>query len=205
MSKKILLAIMFLTAFVTVFCYSYIILTNEGKDLSDIPVSIPPRSASRIAPFEYKAKFISFEELIQLWNEKGIVLYLPTQLPKDLKPVGVWVEKDDDCVGSLAIFIYSKEGRDTIATAELVIEVFPTGGMPFTPQSSTERFDKINEWQVYINEKAPVGWKDYHDLYGSYVIVLDVYIEPLNYIIRGSPILSMDDMITLVESIKITK
>jgi len=156
--------------------------------------------ASEPAPFEYKASFVGIEEIASAWDKKGLILYLPTSLPEGYKLETIYAEKSGDNIGSLAIAVYSNSMDRKIATAELTIEIFPSQGNPFT--SSRGYIEKIQEWDVYIDVNAPVGWEDYNEKYGETAILFNLNIEGLNYLYRGAPNLSVEEMKVIVASMK---
>lgn len=158
------------------------------------------------APFEDKASKVSFEEVIKSWSEQGIELYLPKSLPEGLKPTCVWVETNSEGkMGAIALFIYDSQGKENISTAELVIEVTHRITIPFKSETAKGTFTKINNWDVYIDEDAPVAWKEYHDMYKTTSsIIIDVQIGQLNYWFRASPTLQLAEIIEMIENMEKT-
>ncbi|MBS7630766.1 hypothetical protein KEJ47_04200 [Candidatus Bathyarchaeota archaeon] len=164
----------------------------------------PPRYGP--LPFDRFANKTSFEVVIKAWSSRGLDIYLPTWLPNGLKPVAVWVVIRDGEVGSLAIFCYSREGRDKIDTAELTIEVSTMEGLSFNKSETGEGVvTKIRGWDAYINEKAPVFHEEYQKLYGPYAKLIEVNIGRLNYLFSGAPPITTDDIVKIVESMEPTK
>jgi len=75
--------------------------------------------------------------VVRAWSERGIILYLPTWLPRNLKPTAVLVVmRENSEVGNLAIFWYSSKERYKIEIAELILEVSPMPDLPFNPEIS---------------------------------------------------------------------
>ncbi len=148
----------------------------------------------------------SFEVVAKAWRERNITLYLPTWLPHGLKPTAAWVVIRDGGAGSLAILLFSSVGIDRIATAELAIEVSPMGGIPYPPNITKGYFTTIKGWRAYINEKTPMGWPEYKELYGvDYSRQVVVQMGALTYDFSGAPFLTIEDMIKIVESMEPAK
>ena len=156
--------------------------------------------ASEPAPFEYKASPVSVDELASAWSKKGLTLYLPTSIPEGYKLETIYAEKSGDNIGSLAIAVYSNSGDRKIASAELTIEIFPSQENTFT--TSGGDVERIQGYDAYIDAAAPVGWKEYNEKYGETAILLNLDIEGLNYLYRGAPTLSVEEMKTLAASMK---
>jgi len=164
--------------------------------------SYPDELAFEPAPFEAGAIKVSLEQLERTLSEREFALYVPTWLPNGLKLVGIWAIGKDNEMGNLAVFLYSSEGRDKVATAEVAFEVSPMESIPFDPSNSKGTFITINGWEAYYDEHAPVFWEEYREIYGPDSLLVNVQIGLLNYNFRGEPSLTMDEMSRIIESMK---
>ena len=113
---------------------------------------------------------------------------------------GILAIGKDAEIGNLAVFLYTSKERDKVATAEVAIGVSPMEGIPYDPANSRGTFTTINGWAAYYNERAPVYWPEYQEIYGPTALLVNVQIGALNYNFRGEPSLSLDDMVKIIES-----
>lgn len=154
-------------------------------------------------PAPFPGVKVPFEVVVRSWSIRNVTLFLPTFLPNGLKPTAAYAVISNGKVGNIAIFVYSNKGLDKIENAELTIEVYPSEDLPFDFKSTKGGvFTTINGWKVYYKEEAPVGHEEYQQLYGPYARLISVYINGMNYLYRGAPPLTIQDMIKIVESMK---
>lgn len=66
-----------------------------------------------------------------------------------------------------------------------------------------ERFIKVGNWTVYINEKAMIYESEYREKLGvDYCMIVDAVIKGINYQFRVAPSISLDDVLRMVRSMK---
>ena len=76
--------------------------------------------------FYATSREVSLGELVDFADKYDISLYLPSELPNNLKLTAIYL-KDGPFV---AILVYSAEGNKDYKTAELTIEIIPTSDTP---------------------------------------------------------------------------
>ncbi|MBS7638292.1 hypothetical protein KEJ49_05340 [Candidatus Bathyarchaeota archaeon] len=201
--RKIFILIIFSIGFLAMMFY----ISSENNLSPPYQVNKGPGPGPVKGPAPFPGVKVPFEVVVRAWSIRNITLFLPTFLPHDLKPTAAYVLIDKNGnIGNVAIFLYSNKSHDRIETAELTIEVYPAEDLPFDPKSTKGGvFTTIGGWKVYYKEEAPVTWEEYQQLYGSYARLISIYINGLNYLYRGAPPLTIQDMIKIVESMQPTK
>jgi hypothetical protein len=155
-----------------------------------------------IAPMLTSSK-TTFETVTNTMERQGLKVFLPTWLPNDLKQTVAYATIKNNSVQGVSIFLFSSKGAEQIEVAELTLEVYSSETLPFDPKTtSTGQFIKINGYNAFIYEKAPVSLPEYNKLFGSTARLVSIQIGTNNYLFRGAPSISMEDMIKIAESLR---
>jgi len=175
----------------------------KTKDASSDPVLEQYRSP-RPAPFEKVGEIVPLDIVVDQLAKRGLELHLPTRLPKGLQLIAVWTKVQDGEIGFPIIVLYSNVGDTAIATAELTIEIAPMPGIPFQVTNSTRhRLDKVGEWEAFISNKASVSHEEYYLKYRTqFAYLVDLQIGTLNYLYRFSPVMTGEEAMEVVASMK---
>lgn len=197
--RKTSILITFTIGFLAMMFY----ISSENSSTPPYQVNKGPGPGPVKGPGPFPGVKVPFEVVAKAWSARNITLFLPIFLPNGLEPTAAYTVISNGKGGHIAIFVYSNKGLDKIENAELTIEVYPSEDLPFDPKSTKGGvFTTINGWKVYYNEEAPVGHEEYQQLYGPYARLISVYINGMNYLYRGAPPLTIQDMIKIVESMK---
>jgi len=150
---------------------------------------------------------VSLNELIKFVGEAGETIYLPSKLSRGLKLTAVYF-KDGPFI---AIVVYSAEGDKDYKTAELTIEITPSG----LPPSSLEELKsisgddyvlEINGWLVRIKKDAYVFEREFIKKYRTNrAPSAEAWIKGSNYTFNywmRSPILTVEELIQLIRDMK---
>ncbi|MEM2905498.1 MAG: hypothetical protein QW587_07165 [Candidatus Bathyarchaeia archaeon] len=162
--------------------------------------------ASRgIVPFERISHVVPLDVAFNQLAERGLTLYLPTELPSGLKLMAVYAKGRSSTVYLPVIVVYSSTGDSSIDSAELAIEIDPGSEIAFSViDSSRQRFMKLGNWTVYVDERAPTGGlPGYTKKYGTdHMLLLDLSINGLEYCFTFAPGVTLDEAIQTVASMK---
>jgi len=177
----------------TVFC-AIISNSMQPKENTEIPYGIVPLSKI--------ATRISFSDSISSLSTLGMQVNSPKWLPTGFTPESAYVRYRSDKMDKYVVFTFSKSGTDKIETSELTIEVYPCESLPFDKNTTLwGKFIEINGLQAYIYDSAPVNIADYKVLYGDTARLVSIQIGSVNYLLRGVPAISMDEMIKIASSL----
>ncbi len=169
-----------------------------SSTLTTTATEIPQHSP---APMPTSSK-TSFEAILSTTKSQGLKIYTPTWIPDDFKPTVAYGKINDGAVQGVLIFLFSAKGAENIDTAELTMEVYSSETLPYDPKTtSVGEFIKINGYDAFIYDKAPVALTEYNKLYGSTARLVSIQIGTTNYLFRGEPSISMEEMIKIVESL----
>lgn len=165
--------------------------------------SIPWDSMMGPAPFDLIANVVPLDDAINQLAERGLAVYLPTNLPNDYELTAIYAVVEDGEIGNSMMVCWSNSGDASMRSAEIVFDIYP-GGMPYhVSDSSRDRFIQVGDWKVFVCERAPVGFYEYYKKYGTeYAILLDLVIAGLNYEFRFSPTLTLENAIDIVSSMR---
>lgn len=172
-----------------------------------IPISSEPTTKSEPPDFYGTSKEVTFEEMIEVANKYELSIYLPTDLPKNLQLVTIYLKESP----FIAIIVYSAEGNRDYKTAELTLEIAPVDPKwipTFSElQSEAEKSEditarEINTWPVKIHENADIGRNsESRDKYGDYTLLIYTWIEDMNYV-YFAPTLNFEETIVTVGSMQ---
>ena len=121
--------------------------------------------------------------MVDVANESNLSLYLPSELPNNLKLTAIYLRDDS----FLAIVVYSAEGNKDYKIAELGIQI-SLSSPEFTPTyddliSEAESSEyvtalEINNWPVLVDERSNWGSnEEAREKYGEFFIHVRVWID----------------------------
>jgi len=180
------------------FCLQVTSLPNDAQDASN-----PRDFQLGPVPFDRFAEVVPLEDVVNQLTERGLAIHIPTDLPNEFELMAVYAVVQEGKIGNLMILVYSNTGDARISSGELTVEIAP-GGIPYdVSDSSVDRFMEIGNRRVFVCERAPVGWREYYEKYGTeYAILLDLAIAGFNYEFRFSPAFKLEDAMDVVSSMR---
>ena len=199
MRPRLLLPGLLITLFIIVLLPAWLHSQGQPRKVTEPPAGV----VEGPAPFDRIGKIVSIREVVEQWKERGLQLYLPGEVPKGLNLAAVWAVERNGSIGNTIILVYSETKETKISTAELTIEIEPIPMPWHVSDPSKERFVKIGNWTVYINEKAPIYEPEYREKFGvDYCIIVDVVIKGINYQFCFAPTIPLNDVLFMVRSMK---
>ncbi len=155
--------------------------------------------------FYQTSKEVSLEEMIEIANKNDLLIYLPSELPGNLKITAIFLKESP----FIAIVVFSAESNKDYITAELTIEIAPVNPK-WVPsynelQSEAEmNQDKtaleINTWPVMIHENADIGGHfERRAKFGDYTLLVNLWIYNIGYIFCA-PTLKFNEAVVTIES-----
>lgn len=158
------------------------------------------------APFDKIAEEVSLDVVIKQWSKRGWILYLPTYLPKNLRLTAVYAKVLNGEVGNIIVLVYSNTNDKGIYSAEFTMEVEPLPEIPWhVSNSSRQKMIKVNGLDMFLDTRAPYfdPYGEYYKKYGvEYCIIADVKIDKLVYGYCFAPIIDVDEIVKILESMK---
>ncbi|MEM2849340.1 MAG: hypothetical protein QXI36_03585 [Candidatus Bathyarchaeia archaeon] len=191
--------LIFASAFSTTVIFAMLVFWPCGLEYYVAPFSINPGDF-----YGAGCREVSLDEFVKVVSEAGRTIYLPSKLPRGLKLTTIYF-KDGPFI---AIFVYGAEGNKDYKTAELCIEISPSGLPPSSLaqlKSISPDYDyvlEINKWLVRVKKDAYIGSEELRRKYGrDRAPLAEAWIEGFNYLI-GSPILTAEELLQLIQSMK---
>lgn len=192
--------LVFASAFSTITIFAMLVVWPCGLEYYVAPFRTEP-----VDFYSAGCREVSLDELVKVVSEAGRTIYLPSKPPRGLKLTTIYF-KDGPFI---AILVYSAEGNKDYKTAELAIEISPSG----LPPSSLEQLKsispdydyvlEINRWLVRIKKDAYIGSEELRRKYGKDRAPLaEAWIEGFNYLI-GSPILTAEELLQLIQTMEL--
>ena len=167
--------------------------------------SISSGIISEPADFYGTSKEVSFEEMIEVADNKNLSITLPSELPKNLELTVIYLKEDP----FIAIVVYSAKGNKDYITAELTIQIASTDPIwvPTYNQLQSEAEEsqdktamEINTWPVMIYENANIGGDtEKREIYGDFTLLVNLWIDEVNYL-YCAPTLTINEAIIIVGS-----
>lgn len=186
------------------FLISLGILLGISIFISGTIQTIPERGS--IADFYGGSREVTLEELIEEAQNSNQSLYLPLDLPSNLKMTAIYLRYG----AFLTIIVYSANGNKDYKTAELTIQVSISFDIPtyeslqeMAANSDYESAIQINSWNVYINEKANSGSnEEFKAIYGDFTLLATSWIDGCTYTMN-CPTITKNQVSDLIESMEI--
>ncbi|MEM1569627.1 MAG: hypothetical protein QXM89_03260 [Candidatus Bathyarchaeia archaeon] len=196
--------LVFASAFSTITIFAMLIVWPYGLEYYRRPFGPEPISLDPGDFYSADCREVSLDELVKVVSEAGRTIYMPSKLPRGLKLTAIYL-KDGPFI---AIFVYSSEDNKDYRTAELCIEISPSGLPPLLLEElksispGYEYVLKINNWLVRVEKDAYIGSEELRRKYGKDRAPLaEAWIEGFNYLI-GSPILTAEELLQLIQNME---
>ncbi|MEM2960171.1 MAG: hypothetical protein QXU67_01040, partial [Candidatus Bathyarchaeia archaeon] len=131
--------LVFASAFSAIAIFAMLVFWPCGLEYYVAPFRTEP-----VDFYDAGCREITLDELVKVVSEAGRTIYLPSKLPRGLKLTTIYF-KDGPFI---AILVYSAEGNKDYKTAELTIEVSPSGLPPSSLdalKSMSDGYDSVLE------------------------------------------------------------
>lgn len=156
--------------------------------------------------FYETSREVTLNELKNIAEKYYTSVYIPYDLPNKLELTTIYL-KDNPFLG---ILTYSSEGNKDFKTAELTIQISPSGDQPslielesIAKNSSDITVLEVNDWSVLVNEKAYAGGdEETREKFGDYILLIFVWIDGMRYMVR-CPTLTKNSVLQMVESMDV--
>jgi hypothetical protein len=159
------------------------------------------------ARFEQIGTIVGYSEVVGDLKARGAKLYLPGYIPNGYNRTAIWAKSVNGEIGFPLIILYSKHGDTQIVSAEICIEIYGSVGIPFIepcPDDTTSRFTNViiekQSLITYIDERAGYNWPGEEN---DYSILMDVWINGINYLYRIHPSIGLENAMRIIESMKL--
>jgi hypothetical protein len=167
--------------------------------------SSSPRTNAEPPDFYQTSKEVSLEEMIEIANKGNLLIYLPSELPGNLKIMAIYLKESP----FIAIIVFSAENNKDYITAELTVEIAPVNPkwVPSYNELHSEaemNQDKtaleINTWPAIIHENADIGgYSERRSKFGDYTMLANVWIDNIGYLFCA-PTLEFNEIVATIES-----